>query len=246
MAKTPIPLARLPVLDNASSFFPGNDVFREGLVIPVDKPVGWSSFDVVRYIRNRIPVKKVGHAGTLDPLATGLLILCCGRATKSISQIQEQRKTYIAEIMFGAATPSFDAATPITEKASWTHLNRELIDGAVKKSFIGELDQVPPVYSALWKDGQRMYKLARKGIAVEPEPRRVVIHDIEITEVRLPSITLEVRCGKGCYIRSLANDLAKEVGTVGYLSGLRRTEIGHFSVDKAWGTDQFNAWSGNG
>lgn len=245
MAK-PIPLDKLPVFTNRSPFFPEKQTFTDGAVIPVDKPKEWSSFDVVRYIRNRIPVRKVGHAGTLDPLATGLLVLCCGRATKSISQIQEAPKTYIAEITFGASTPSFDAGTEITETSSWEHLSEENLRITIKQHFIGEIVQVPPVYSALQKDGQRMYKLARKGIEVKPDPRHVVVHSIDLLKCDFPEATLEIKCGKGFYVRSLASDLGRSLGTLGYLSGLRRTKTGVFSVTDAWSIEGFNEWCNHG
>jgi len=238
----PIPLDKLPVFTNSSTFFPEKDTLTAGVVIPVDKPKGWSSFDVVKYIRNRIPVRKVGHAGTLDPLATGLLILCCGRATKSISQIQEAPKTYIAEITFGAATPSFDSATEIMDTTSWEHLSEEALVRTINQNYIGEIIQIPPVYSALWKDGQRMYKLARKGIEVKPEPRSVVVYNIDILKCDFPVVTLEVESGKGFYVRSLASDLGKSLGTLGYLSSLRRTKTGGFSVTDAWSIEGFNEW----
>lgn len=245
MAK-PIPLDKLPVFTNRVNFFPEKQAFTEGAVIPVDKPKEWSSFDVVKYIRNRIPVRKVGHAGTLDPLATGLLLLCCGRATKSISQIQEAPKTYIAEITFGASTPSFDAATNINDNSSWDHLSEEELDRTIKQNYLGEIVQVPPVYSALWKDGQRMYKLARKGIDVKPEPRQVVVHSISILNCELPRLTLEIKSGKGFYVRSLASDLGRSLGTLGYLSNLRRIKTGAFSVTDAWSVEGFKQWSNHG
>jgi tRNA pseudouridine55 synthase len=241
-----IPIKQLPVLDNSTSVYPEKERFINGAVIPVDKPFGWTSFDVVKYIRNRVPVKKVGHAGTLDPLATGLLILCCGKATKSISQFQDLSKTYIAEITFGASTPSFDSDSEISDRAEWTHIDQSALLTTIKKQFIGEFDQTPPVYSALWKDGVRMYKLARKGIEVKPDPRRVIVHDIELLEFDLPKITLKIKCGKGFYVRSLANDLAIQLDSLGYLSALRRTGIGHFSVQTAWQVENFNKWSRNG
>ncbi len=241
-----IPIKQLPVLDNSTADYPEKDLFINGAVIPVDKPFGWTSFDVVKYIRNRIPVKKVGHAGTLDPLATGLLILCCGKATKSISQFQDLSKTYIAEITFGASTPSFDSASEVSDRTEWSHIDQSTLLATIKKKFTGEFDQTPPVYSALWKDGVRMYELARKGIEVKPDPRKVIVHDIELLEFDLPRITLKIKCGKGFYVRSLANDLAIQLGSLGYLSALRRTGIGYFSDQTAWQIENFNTWSTNG
>ncbi|MEX2368468.1 MAG: tRNA pseudouridine(55) synthase, partial [Balneolaceae bacterium] len=160
MAKTPIALENLPILDKHHLALPDEKLFSAGVVIPVDKPPKMTSFGVVKYIRSLIPVRKVGHAGTLDPLATGLLILCCGRATKSVSQIQELPKTYIAEITLGASTPSYDRDTEIDNTADWNHLDRKTLDETLKNQFVGQIDQVPPMYSALWKDGKRLYKLA--------------------------------------------------------------------------------------
>lgn len=244
MAK-PIPIEKLSVLDSSCKEFPDHDTFHRGAVIPVDKPKGWTSFDVVKYVRNRIPAKKVGHAGTLDPLATGLLILCCGKATKSISQFQVLPKTYLAEITFGASTPSFDAASDITEKAEWNHIDESSVVKIIDDQFIGEIEQVPPIYSALWKGGVRMYELARKGVEVKPEPRTVKVFDIELKRIDLPRIEVKVTCGKGFYVRSLANDLGRALGSLGYLTALKRTEIGHFTVQSAWQTDDFNNWSRN-
>jgi tRNA pseudouridine55 synthase len=242
MAKV-IPLEKLPVLENTVKEYPGKEVFEGGAVIPVYKPENWTSFDVVKYIRNRIPVRKIGHAGTLDPLATGLLILCCGKATKSISQIQELSKTYIAEISFGASTPSFDAGTEFNKKADWKHIQKERLMKLLETDFIGKIEQIPPAYSALWKDGIRMYKLVRKGVSVNPEPRMVEVYSIELLDYSLPVITLKIHCGKGFYVRSLANDIGIKLGSLAYLSALERTKIGQFTVEQAWSIGDFNAWS---
>lgn len=242
MAKA-IPLEKLPVLENTVEEYPGKEVFEGGAVIPVFKPENWTSFDVVKYVRNRIPVRKVGHAGTLDPLATGLLILCCGKATKSISQIQELPKTYIAEITFGASTPSFDAGTEFNKKADWQQIQKERLLKLLETDFTGKISQVPPAYSALWKDGMRMYKLVRKGVAVNPEPRTVEVYNIELLDYSLPVVTLKIQCGKGFYVRSLANDIGVKLGSLAYLSALERTKIGEFTVEQAWNIRDFNTWS---
>lgn len=244
MAK-PIPLENLPVLKNTVENYPEKAIFENGAVIPVIKPKDWTSFDVVKYIRNRLPVRKVGHAGTLDPLATGLLILCCGKATKSISQIQKLPKTYLAEITFGASTPSFDAGTEKKVEAEWQHIKKEPLVHQLETTFTGKIEQIPPAYSALWKDGMRMYQLVRKGVDVQPEPRSVEVFFIELLDFSLPVITLKICCGKGFYVRSLANDLGKELGSLAYLTSLERTSIGMFSVDEAWSIDDFNKWSQN-
>jgi tRNA pseudouridine55 synthase len=245
MAK-PILLENLPVLDNTVTGFPDKEVFASGAVIPVDKPLDWTSFDVVKFIRNRIPARKVGHAGTLDPLATGLLILCCGKATRSISQIQEKPKTYLAEITFGGTTPTYDAASDIIETAPYDHISEEKLQKMAEHSFTGEIQQVPPIYSALRKDGKRMYDLARKGVDVKMESRPVQVYGIELLDFSLPTVKLKIECGKGFYVRSLAYDLGRELGSLGYLSSLRRTDIGNFSAARAWSTDHFNEWSSRG
>ncbi|MCC5914871.1 MAG: tRNA pseudouridine(55) synthase TruB [Balneolaceae bacterium] len=240
MAKKAIPLSDLPVIDRSVEVAPDADRFNRGAVILMDKPLEWSSFDVVRYVRNRVPPKKVGHAGTLDPLATGLLILCCGKATKSISQIMGQSKTYIADIRFGASTPSYDAALEPDAEADWDFLTEEKIAAALNDSFSGKIMQKPPIYSAIKMKGERLYKKARRGEDVKIEPREVVIHKTEILECNLPDLKLKIECGKGTYIRSLAHDLGKELGTLAYLSGLRRTMIGEYEVDMARTPDEFD------
>ncbi|MEX0649009.1 MAG: tRNA pseudouridine(55) synthase TruB [Balneolaceae bacterium] len=239
MAKKAIPLSELPIVDTSINFIQPY-IFNTGAVILMDKPLEWSSFQVVKYVRNRIPAKKVGHAGTLDPLATGLLVLCSGKATKSISQIQELNKTYVAHIRLGASTPSFDAALETDQTAPWKHIILPDIQNIVNQQFTGEISQVPPIYSAIKVKGKRLYKLARRGEQVEIEPRNVVIHDIKITECSLPDITLTIKCGKGTYIRSLAHDLGIALGSRGYLTGLRRTKIGHFDAGTARTPHEFD------
>jgi len=238
----PIPLESLPVLYADTEQIPSEEEFKAGMIIPVNKPLDWSSFQAVKFIRNRIPVKKVGHAGTLDPKATGLLVLCCGRATKSISMIQEQQKVYMADIRFGASTPSYDSATEADETAPFDHITAEQITRLLESEFTGEIMQVPPMYSALKRDGKRLYKLARKGEVVELQPRPVQVYNIEVISFNNPDLKLKVTCGKGTYIRSLAHDLGKRAGSLAYLSALQRTEIGSFSVDRAWQPEQFEAW----
>lgn len=244
MAK-PIPLHELPVIERNAAPFPGKERFEEGAVIPVDKPSGWSSFDVVKFVRNRLPVRKVGHAGTLDPLATGLLVLCCGRATRSIGQIQEMEKVYLATVMLGVSTPSHDSATDPDGTAGWEHVTPESIRNVLRDRFLGRQMQVPPLYSALKKDGERLYRLARRGESVHIEAREVEVRKIDLLESELPEVRLRIECGKGFYVRSLARDLGKALGSLAHLAGLRRTRIGHFSVESAWEVEQFEKWSGH-
>lgn len=240
MAKKAIPLSELPVVDKQQNdnFPPGN--FSSGAVILIDKPLEWSSFHAVKFVRFRIPPKKVGHAGTLDPLATGLLVLCSGKATKSISQIQGQPKTYIADIKFGSSTSSFDAATEPDETAEWEHIDQQSIENSLSNQFSGIVSQVPPIYSAIKVKGERLYKLARRGEDVEIKPRDVEIYETEVIECNMPDLKLKVRCGKGTYIRSLAHDLGIALKSRAHLSGLRRTKIGQFDVKDAYTPDEFD------
>jgi tRNA pseudouridine55 synthase len=243
MAKKAIPLAELPVVDTSVTQIEDPEIFQSGAVILMDKPLEWSSFQVVKYVRNRIPPKKVGHAGTLDPLATGLLVLCSGRATKSISQIQGQSKTYIADIRFGASTPSYDAALDPDETAGWKHITESSVREKLRENFTGTIAQKPPIYSAIRVKGERLYKKARRGEQVKIEPRDVEIHETEILKCSLPDLRLKIVCGKGTYIRSLAHDLGLQLGSRAYLSGLRRTKIGDFSIDDARTPADFDQFS---
>lgn len=209
--------------------------FLSGQVILVDKPLEWTSFQVVNKIRWLIKKQfglkkiKVGHAGTLDPLASGLLILCAGKFTKRIDEFQAQDKEYTGTITLGGTTPSYDAETEVDQTFSTEHINEELLNETVKK-FIGVLQQQPPVFSALKKDGKRLYEYARKGEAVEIPTREIRIEEFEITRFELPEVDFRVVCGKGTYIRSLAHDLGKALASGGYLTALRRTKIGAFDV----------------
>ncbi len=240
MAKKAIPLSELPVIDRSVSGMDDPEVFQTGAIVLMDKPLEWSSFHLVKYVRYRVPPKKVGHAGTLDPLANGLLVLCTGKATKSISQIQDLPKEYIARIRFGASTPSYDAALQPDHTSEWSHITRDSIEKVLQEQFSGEIMQKPPIYSAIRVKGERLYKKARRGEEIEIQPRPVVIYEIEILETDLPEITLRVKCGKGTYIRSLAHDLGLALGSRAYLAGLRRTKIGPFSADKAFTPEQFD------
>lgn len=240
MAKSIIPLSNLPVIDKNSNRLLHSDIYQNGTVILIDKPIEWSSFDVVRFVRHRIPAKKVGHAGTLDPLATGLLILCSGKATRTISQIQALPKTYVAKIQFGASTPTYDAEKEPDVLADWQHITQEELREAIEKQFIGTIFQIPPAYSAIRVKGQRLYKKARKGQEVDLPPRQITIHSVQIEEFSLPEITVRIRCGKGTYIRSFAHDLGIALKSRAHLRSLRRINTGHFSVENALTPDQLD------
>lgn len=233
-------ISEFSCIDKRFTPLPEQNPFLPGAIILMNKPLEWTSFDVVRYVRNRLKMKKVGHAGTLDPLATGLLICCCGRATKTISQLQEQPKTYLATIRFGYSTPSYDSATEADQPAAWDHIDPESIKRTLQEKFSGTILQKPPIFSALKKDGKRLYTYARKGEEVEIAARPVTIHHIEIKEISLPYLTLEVVCGKGTYIRSLAHDLGIELKSRAFLSALVRTHSGGFSVNEAFTPEEFN------
>src|SRR6056297_2151094 len=236
-----IPLSELPIVDRNTdpNSFPKEN-FTTGAVLVMNKPLEWSSFHLVKFIRYRVPPKKVGHAGTLDPLATGVLVVCTGKATKSIEQIQDLSKEYIAKITFGESTPSYDSALDADETAPWDHITEEKIIEVLKRDFTGEIMQKPPIYSAIKIKGERLYKKARRGEKVDIVPRPVQIYETEILNVNLPEITLRVKCGKGTYIRSIAHDLGLALGSRAFMSGLERTAIGSYNVEKALTTDEFN------
>lgn len=217
---------------------PQNLDYLSGQVLLIDKPVNWTSFDVVARIRRLTKVKKVGHAGTLDPLATGLLVVCTGKKTKEISEYQNQSKKYTGIITLGKSSPSMDMATEITETVLPDNLSEEKIL-AVRNKFLGNIEQVPPMFSALKHKGKALYKYARAGKAVERNPRQVDIYSFEITKINLPDIHFEISCSKGTYIRVIADDFGKELGCGGILSLLRRTQIGNFNVDNAINLDEF-------
>jgi len=218
--------------------------FSEGQVLLFDKPLYWTSFDLVKkvknLIRNSFGIKKikVGHAGTLDPLASGLMIICTGRATKTISLIQDHDKEYIATFHLGATTASFDLETEIVNKRDTSLITEEAVR-AVLASFLGEQQQVPPLFSAKNIDGKRAYDYARKGVEMEMRSNTVCFHVLEIQEFRMPEIVVRIRCSKGTYVRSLARDIGDKLGCGAYLSGLRRTSIGDYSVDNAYDIEAF-------
>ncbi|SMO39654.1 tRNA pseudouridine(55) synthase TruB [Gracilimonas mengyeensis] len=227
-----LPLDEIPVYGKHN--LPDKDTdLTKGAIFLIDKPLEWSSFDVVKFLRKRIRVKKTGHAGTLDPLATGMLILCCGKATKSISMIQDLPKTYVGEITFGKATTTYDAEGEVNEEAGWEHITPEKIEQVLDEEFTGTVEQIPPMYSALKYGGKKLYELARKGEEVVRLPRQVTFHNHEIIKYDPPVLTLKIVCSKGTYIRSLARDLGEALDSKGFLSGLERTSIGHFLVEDA-------------
>jgi len=225
---------------------PNSYDFQMGTTLLVDKPQNWTSFDVVNKIRykikHRLGVKKikVGHAGTLDPMATGLLIICTGKFTKKLAEFQGLPKEYTGEITLGATTPSFDAETEIDATFPTDHITNEAIETA-RQSFLGDLAQLPPMFSAIKVDGQPLYKKARKGIKVEVKPRPVTIYEFEITSIDLPKIRFRVKCSKGTYIRSLAYDFGKALNSGAYLTELTRTEIGAYKLENAWNLEEFIA-----
>lgn len=210
--------------------------FAEGALLLVDKPLGWTSFDVVNKIRWGLRKKygklKVGHAGTLDPLATGLVIVCIGRWTKEIEKYMGQSKEYVATLQLGATTPSFDLETEINQTYPWQHIDRISFEEVLTR-FTGEIDQVPPVYSAVRVDGVRAYEKARKGKRAEMPVRKVYIKEMELLRFEPPRVELRIVCGKGTYIRSLAHDIGQACNSGAYLAALRRTAIGEFRVENA-------------
>ena len=220
------------------------DYFTEGTILLIDKPLHWSSFQAVNkvkwVIRKKFNLKKikVGHAGTLDPLATGLLIICTGKFTKKIPELQGQVKEYTGKITLGATTPSYDLETDIDKNYPTSHITPELIQEATYQ-FLGKIKQYPPIFSALKKDGKRLYELARAGKKVTVEAREVEVFSFEITHISMPEITFKVVCSKGTYIRSLAHDFGIALQSGAHLSALRRTKIGDFNVDNAVDPEAF-------
>ena len=214
--------------------------FVKGELLLIDKPLTWTSFDVVGKIRNSLRIKKikVGHAGTLDPLATGLLIVCTGKLTKEVDLHMAEEKEYTGTFTLGATTPSYDLETEIDQTFETKHITESLLLETCQQ-FIGEIAQVSPSYSALRIDGERAYHKARRGETVNIKSRNITISEFEITNIRLPEIDFRVVCSKGTYIRSLAYDFGLSVNSGAHLSKLRRTKIGEFSVDNALSIDEF-------
>ncbi len=220
------------------------ETYLDGAVLFIDKPLTWTSFDVVNKIRKSlrhylgIQKIKVGHAGTLDPLATGLVIICTGKATKQIMQYQDLDKAYDAQVRLGSTTPSFDLETEIDETFPWEHITQEMVSMSLKQ-FTGELQQLPPQYSAKSVDGKRAYDMARKGKTVELKPQQITINHLELLSFTPPDLTIQVECSKGTYIRSLARDIGISLKSGGHLTGLRRTRIGPHRVDQAISIENF-------
>ena len=218
----------------------------EGQLLLIDKPLNWTSFQVVNKIRwelkNKFGIKKlkVGHAGTLDPLARGLLLVCTGKMTKKISEIQALVKEYTGTFTLGATTPSYDLETPIDGTFPIDHLDDNALKEVINQ-FTGVVDQYPPVFSAIKKDGRRLYEYARKGEEIKINSRQVEISVFELTEIKLPTIDFYVKCSKGTYIRSLANDYGKALGSGAHLSSLRRTAIGLHRIEDAYTIEQITA-----
>lgn len=213
--------------------------YLEGQILLIDKPLKWSSFQAVNKLKFglikelKLPKKfKIGHAGTLDPLASGLLIICTGKFTKRIEELQGQAKEYTGTITVGATTPSYDLETEINERFLTEHITEALIQETLPQ-FIGEIDQKPPVFSAIKKDGKRLYESARAGIEVEIKTRKVTVSEFEITRIALPEIDFRIVCSKGTYIRSIAYDFGLALNSGGHLTALRRTKIGDYSVENA-------------
>ena len=223
--------------------------FNAGEIICIDKPYRMSSFGALAHVRflisKKVGVKRVktGHAGTLDPLATGVLILCTGKATKQIEQLQSHTKEYTATLQLGATTPSFDMEHEVDRTYPTGHITRPLIDEVIAR-FKGDIDQVPPVFSACMVDGHRAYKMARKGEAVELKPKQIRIDEIEVTDFDAARMLLSIRvvCGKGTYIRALARDIGEALGSGAYLTALRRTRVGDYRVEDSVDFDHFQEW----
>ena len=223
--------------------------FNAGEIICIDKPYRMSSFGALAHVRflisKKVGVKRVktGHAGTLDPLATGVLILCTGKATKQIEQLQSHTKEYTATLQLGATTPSYDMEHEVDRTYPTGHITRPLIDEVIAR-FKGDIDQVPPVFSACMVDGHRAYKMARKGEAVELKPKRIRIDEIEVTDFDAQRMLLSIRvvCGKGTYIRALARDIGEALGSGAYLTALRRTRVGDYRVEDCVDFDHFQEW----
>ncbi len=210
--------------------------FIEGQILHINKPLHWTSFDVVKIVRaklcRRLNIKKlkVGHAGTLDPLATGVMTLCTGKKTKQIEKLQLEVKEYVADIKLGATTPSYDLETDVDKEFPISHINEDLID-SVLKNFIGTIEQIPPVYSAVKVDGKRAYEYARNNENIELKPKILVIDSIELISCNLPFITIRVVCSKGTYIRALARDIGEALNSGAHLTGLVRTRVGDIGLD---------------
>ena len=209
-----------------------NNPFAEGKVLLINKPLHWTSFDVVRKIRSTIKIKKVGNAGTLDPLATGLLIVCTGKFTKKINEYMSREKEYTGSFTLGASTPTYDLESEPENFKYYNHITGSQLHEATKQ-FTGQIQQIPPAHSAIKQDGKPVYEMARKGIAVKLEPRTLFVKEFTITDIDFPKVYFKVVCSTGTYIRSLAHDYGNALGCGAYLSSLCRTRIGEFTLEKA-------------
>lgn len=220
------------------------DDFKNGQLLCFDKPLKWTSFQLVNKVRWLIKQRygfkniKVGHAGTLDPLATGVLLICTGKYTKRIGEFQGLEKEYTGTFTFGATTPSYDLETTFNQTFDYQHLTPEILHEATQ-SFTGEIEQVPPVFSALKKEGKRLYEYAREGQAVQLKSRKITVSQFDLTRIDLPEVDFKITCSKGTYIRSLAHDFGKAVNSGAHLSALRRTRIGSYTVDEALSPETF-------
>lgn len=212
--------------------------FKSGELILVDKPPGWTSFKVVRKIKMAVGIKKVGHSGTLDPMATGLLIVGTGKKTKELNEYQNLDKTYEGIIELGKSSPSMDTETEVTCHDIPAAVNENRIM-KIREKFVGSIEQVPPMYSALKVDGQKLYRIARKGGTIDRKPRTVIIKEFDILKIDIPKVYFRITCSKGTYVRVIANDFGRELGTFGILSKLVRTRIGDFSIEDAIGISDF-------
>ena len=220
-----------------------DSVIEEGVILPIYKPLMWTSFDVVKFVRNLLKKAynlkkiKVGHAGTLDPLATGILVLCIGKKTKEINKIQKENKTYLATIKVGESTPSYDRETEIDNTYPTSHINEELIIDSIK-SFRGKSEQTPPVYSALKIDGKRLYELARKGEKIIPKKREIEVFKFNLLNFKNLEIDCEIECSKGTYIRTIASDMGKKLDSGAYLKYLERYSVGEYSIKNCLQIDE--------
>ncbi|MFQ5631151.1 MAG: tRNA pseudouridine(55) synthase TruB [bacterium] len=212
--------------------------FERGVILNINKPAGWSSFDVVKKIRSQLNIRKVGHAGSLDPFATGVLLVCTGHATKKVEELMNCEKEYVACVEFGKTTDTFDCTGTISAGGSTLHLTFQSVAN-ICRQFVGENLQIPPMFSALKVNGQRLYRLARKGQVIERKPRKIRIHSIDIMAFDNPFVTLKVVCSRGTYVRALANDIGEMLGCGGYLKELQRTKVGDYKLEDSLGISEF-------
>lgn len=230
-------------LDHAPQLPPDLPSSFEALILPVDKPQGWTSFDVIRTLRRILRIRKVGHAGTLDPMATGLLVCLVGRATRLMTHFMEQPKEYTGTLRLGQSTPSFDAETPVSGDRPWNHVAWDDL-ARVRDAFIGSIKQETPMYSAVKVGGERLYRKARRGESVTRPPRQVEVYAFELLDWRGPDVDFLLRCSRGTYVRSIADDFGAALGCGAHLVALRRTKIGDVDVARAWSISALTeAWA---